>query len=63
MLESRVGRRAEDLKDGYHGDTLLGASEELKNGMQMLITTTKVYAKNPEKEGARENFLYVVEVI
>jgi len=61
VLESRVGRRAEDLKDGYQGDTLLAAGEDLKNGMQMLLTTTKLYAKNPEKEGARENFLYVVE--
>jgi len=61
ILESRVARRAEDLKDGLHSDALLGAGEDLKNGMQMLITTTKLYAKNPEKEGARENFDYVIE--
>jgi hypothetical protein len=28
----------------------------------MLTTTTKLYRKNPDKIGARENFEYVVQV-
>jgi catenin alpha len=61
VLEERVARRAEDLKDGVHGDALINASEDLKNGMKMLITTSKLYARNPDKEGARENYQYVCE--